>query len=237
MLLAAALVASACNGDDDDTTEAGDTTASTGVDQTTSTVVDEPASTTEPASDLQLALWPAPDVIFQSPDHAATDFIEGAFPGAAVTLSEFRQGDNQSGEIEVFRPTEGGGQGSPASTLVLRRLGEQNGWFVIAASNPAITIDSVEAGASVHAGPLRVTGLGRGFEATLNVIARPAGAFGAGDIALAVANGGAGQESLPYEVTIDLPGAAAGTVMLLVRGDTGLDGDTGEFTAIPIVVL
>jgi hypothetical protein len=42
---------------------------------------------------------------------------------------------------------------------------------------------------------------------------------------------------LPYSVVLDLTGASSGdTVVLLVRGGTGLETDPGEFGAIPVVV-
>ena len=41
----------------------------------------------------------------------------------------------------------------------------------------------------------------------------------------------------PFSVTVDLSAAAAGTtVMLLVRGSTGLETDPGDFAAIPVTI-
>ena len=41
----------------------------------------------------------------------------------------------------------------------------------------------------------------------------------------------------PFSVTLDLSGAAPGdTVVLLVRGGTGLETDPGEIGAIPVVI-
>ena len=55
----------------------------------------------------------------------------------------------------------------------MRQLGAAGGWFVIAAVNPNVAITAPDAGAVVPAGPLTVTGVGRGFEATVVVSARP----------------------------------------------------------------
>jgi hypothetical protein len=52
-----------------------------------------------------------------------------------------------------------------------------------------------------------------------------------------VATGGAFDTPEPYSATIDLTAASPGDVIaLLVRGDTGLEMDPGEFGAIPVVV-
>jgi hypothetical protein len=48
---------------------------------------------------------------------------------------------------------------------------------------------------------------------------------------------GGRSEPEPFEAVLDLSGAPAGaTVAVLVRGDTGLEGDPGEFTVVPIVM-
>ena len=41
----------------------------------------------------------------------------------------------------------------------------------------------------------------------------------------------------PYAATVDLSTAPAGSIVtILVRGDTGLDNDPGEFSAIAVVI-
>ena len=81
-----------------------------------------------------------------------------------------------------------------------------------------------------------VTGEGRGFEGTVVVTA-----FRAGDaddvLDQVITSGGAFESPEPYSVTLDLSGAAPGdTIALLVRGDTGLGGDPGEFASLPVVI-
>ena len=52
-----------------------------------------------------------------------------------------------------------------------------------------------------------------------------------------ITTGGAFETPEPYRATIDLTGASPGDVIaLLVRGDTGLETDPGEFGAIPVVI-
>ena len=88
----------------------------------------------------------------------------------------------------------------------------------------------------VPAGPVTVSGEGRGFEGTLVV-----SAFLPGDDAatfdLQIGAGGAFDDLQPYSVELDLSGAADGdVVVILVRGDTGLGNDPSTFAAIPIVI-
>lgn len=164
------------------------------------------------------------------PIAAAEAFIATFMPGSTATLSEFRQGDPQSGEVEVFRPAEGGGTGPSASTLLLRF---ENGAFqVVGAVSPSVTIE--EPGGGVEAGPqLQVRGVGRGFEATL--VARAFEADGT-MVAEAVGTGGALADPEPYEITLDLSAVAAGTpLVVIVAGGTGLEGDPGEFSAVRVV--
>jgi hypothetical protein len=251
---AMALLLAACGGDDDEgatTTTGGDTTATTAADDTTTssgdgttttaaddttTASDDDTTTTSAGAGLeQPAIWPAADVVFTTPEAAAEDFVSSAL-GVPPELGEFQQGDSRSGEIEVFSPGEGD-QATPVARglLLLRQLGPESGWFVIAAVNDNASISSPASGAEVAAGSVAVEGAARGFEA--NVVVR---AFVAGDgtpLDEVITQGGAFETPEPFSVSVDLSGASAGdTVMLLVRGGTGLETDPGEFGAIPVVI-
>ena len=181
-------------------------------------------------------MWPAADVVFDTPEAAAADFVEHVLRVPPV-LGPFMAGDNRSGEIEVFSPGEGGPGSSVVRSLVLvRQLGPDDGWFVIAAIEPMVSIEAPEAGAVVPAGSVAVSGVARGFEATIIVAAYVAGApEPIGEPAIAM--GGALETPEPYQATVDLSGLPPGTVVaLVVRGDTGLETDPGEFSAIPVVI-
>jgi hypothetical protein len=201
-------------------------------DSATSTA--EATTTTSPAVELeQPAIWPAAGVVFETPEASATDFVKHVF-GVQPVLGEFVQGDARSGEIEVFSP----GEVTPVSRslLFLRQLGPHDGWFVIGAANANATISTPETNAEVAAGPLTVEGVARGFETTVVVTAFRAGVADA-VFDKVVATGGAFDTPEPYSATIDLTAASPGDVIaLLVRGDTGLETDPGEFGAIPVVV-
>lgn len=235
-LVAAALVATACNDDGDETAETGEGPTTTEAPTTTAAPVPSTTSTSAPAVGLeQPALWPAPEVVFTDPVAAATDFLELVI--GAGEAGEFRQGDSRSGEVDVLFGGEGGGQEIVRSTLLLRQLGEEDGWFVIAAVNPNAAIVVPEAGAEIVRGqPLVVSGVARGFEANVVVSAHLAGVSGP-PLVEAITTGGAFEDPEPFEVTLDLSGAAPGSVVtLLVRGGVGLETDPGDFGAIPVVI-
>jgi hypothetical protein len=221
---AVALLLAGC-GDDDSSDADGTTTTSSPVSSTTTT----PEGRLE-----QPAVWPAADVVFDTPEAAASDFVAKAL-GVDPVLGEFQAGDARSGEIQVFSPGEGGGARIERSVLALRQLGPDDGWFVLAAVNEHTSIATPSSGDEVAAESVTVTGEARGFEGNVVVSAFAAGT--AEQLGQAVTQGGSFEASEPYSVTLDLDGVEAGdTVVLLVRGGTGLEQDPGEFSAIPILI-
>ena len=224
LAVAALSLLGACSDDDDGedaasttTTEAADSTTTT---STTATTAPTTASTEQPSTD-------------NDPHDAAEAFMLRHFPGDNAALGDFQQGDSQSGEVEVFRPREGGGTANLASTLLLR-LVDGGQWVVIGAVNPNVTIDSPENGGEVPAGPVTVSGVGRGFEAHID-----ARAFDAeGEVVdESFGQGGAQAEPEPYEIELDLSGAESGSELVIIAaGGVGLDNDPGEFSAIRVTV-
>ncbi len=193
-----------------------------------------PATTTSVAAQSrQVAIWPAADVVFASPEAAATDFVTKAF-GFSPTLGTFEQGDTRSGEISVLL----GEASSPPtlrSTLVLRQLGPDDGWFVVSAINVSMTIDAPVAQSTVPSGELQVSGTGRGFEALIVVEAFVAGSADKLDTQTALA--GSAETAEPFTVALDVSGAHAGdTVVILIRGGVGLENDPGEFSALAVTI-
>jgi hypothetical protein len=118
----------------------------------------------------------------------------------------------------------------------LRKLAPTDGWFVLGGRNEAVSITAPEASATVARGPLTVAGSARGFEGTLNVSAFPIGDSSA-PIDAVIAQGGALDTPEPFTASLDLSSAAAGPTVVLVRGDTGVDDDTGEFSVIAVTVV
>lgn len=225
-----AVLVSGCGGDD----------PGAGTDSTTTTVV---TTTTEPTSTPtsavvgleQPAIWPAADVVFDTPEQAAEDFV-AAVLGVPARLGEFQQGDGRSGEIEVLAPSEtDAGPPVARSLLLLRQLGPDDGWFVLAAVNDNTSIVSPQALAEVAAGAVAVEGVGRGFEGLVVVEAfRPGGPAALDQV---ITQGGSMETAEPFSVQVDLSAGAPGeVVMLLVRGGVGLETDPGDFGAIPVVI-
>jgi hypothetical protein len=187
----------------------------------------------------QPAIWPASDVVFATPEEAAADFVSNVLiSDGDPALGEFQQGDARSGEIAVLFTGETGELDPPMQrgTLLLRRIGPTDGWYVIAATSDGATIDTPSALGDVTAGRLTVAGAGRGFESTLVVSAFPPG----DNTALfdrQIGAGGVYADLEPYSVELDLSGAPPGdVVVILVHGGTGLGSDPSTFAAIPIVI-
>ncbi len=187
----------------------------------------------------QPAIWPAADVVFATPEEAAADFVSAVLISEGdPALGEFQQGDARSGEIAVLFAGETGDLDPPMEkgVLFLRQIGPTDGWYVIAAASDGAAIDTPSALEEVPAGPVTVSGEGRGFEGTLAVSAFPPGDDTA-TIDLQIGAGGAFADLEPYSVELDLSGAASGeVVVILVHGDSGLGQDPSTFAAIPIVI-
>jgi hypothetical protein len=195
-----------------------------------------PTTSAAPVGLEQPAIWPAADVVFDSPEAAAEDFVTTVL-GVPPRLGEFQQGDSRSGEIEVFSLGEGE-VGPPVArgVLLLRRLGPDDGWFVLAAPNQNASITVPISGERAPAGQITVEGVARGFEANVVVTA-----FVAGDVGdqfdQQITMGGADETPEPFSVTVDLSQASLGEiVVLLVGGGSGVETDPGDFGAIPVVV-
>jgi hypothetical protein len=220
------------------TTTASEPTQTTQVTTTTPSTTEAP-STVEPAEQVtleQTPIWPAADVVFDTPQDAASDFVTSVL-GVDPVLGEFRELDARSGEIEAQSNADAPpGTTFPRALLQLRQLRPTDGWYVISATSDGASISLPTAGAEVPAGPLTVEGEGRGFESTLNVVAFIAGPEYS-DLDLVIASGGAFGLNEPYRATVDLSQASPGDVVtILVRGDTGLSEDPGEFAAVPVVI-
>ena len=97
------------------------TTASSEPTSESTTSTSGSTSTTGATTLEQPAIWPAADVVFDSPEAAASDFVSKVF-GVPPNLGSFQQGDSRSGEIEVLSPAEDAGT-AIRSVLLLRQLG------------------------------------------------------------------------------------------------------------------
>lgn len=247
---ALALVTAGCSGDDSGPTPTGGSAPSTSVVITTTAAPTTAAPTTATSSTTVASttvapttsiatspvVWPASDVVFDEPLAAAADWVHRQF-GIGPVLGEFMAGDSRSGEVELFAADENGQPISTArATVLVRQLGVSDGWFVIGVVSDGATIASPAAGASVPAAPLTVSGSARGFEATI-VVSAQVGGDPTRELDRVVAMAGNLDQVAPYEVTLDLSGAAPGdTVVVMVRGGAGLETDPGDVTALAVTV-
>jgi len=120
--------------------------------------------------------------------------------------------------------------------LRLAQVRPTDGWYVVSATSDGASISDPAGGDDVSAGPLTVAGEARGFESTLNVRAFIAGTE-ISDLDLMIAAGGAFGQTEPYSATVGLSEASPGDVItILVRGETGLSEDLGEFAAVAVVI-
>ena len=232
VLIAAVALLSSCSGSTGTSGTGTGSTTTGSASTTTGTIV---GTTTGVVGRVQPAIWPQADVVFATPEEAARDFVTKVL-GVAPVLGELQQGDARSGEIEVLSPGEGD-SATPVGRgrLLLRQLGADDGWFILAAVNDNASITDPQSQAEVVAGPVTVAGVARGFEGNVNVTAFPAGDALRLDEAITQAGSAATPE--PFSVSLDLSDASAGEVVaLLVRGGAGLETDPGDFGAIPVVI-
>lgn len=241
-MIAVAALAAACGSDTTssstsssappETTAPSTTLPETTVPDTTSPDTTSP-DTTQPAVP-QIAIWPAADVVFTTPEAAAQDFLLHAF-GAGPMIGDFQAGDSRSGEFEVFASADGRMLDNARSVLLMRQLPPSDGWFVLAAASDMATITTPESGATVPAAPLTVEGVARGFEANIGSTAFLRGNAEPLDQQTTLA--GNFDQPLPYSMSLDLTGVAKGdVVVVLVHGGAGLETDPGDFSAIPVLV-
>lgn len=190
-------------------------------------------STSEPLEvvDQPMVIWSSTGPAADSPETAADAAVRDLL-GVNPTLGPYMSGDSRSGEMEVFSPGDNGL--TLRSLLLLRQLGPGDTWSVLGAIAPAIRIDQPASGSVQPVGMLTVTGAARGFEGTVLVSAHRVGA-NAALIDQQITAGGALAEVEPFQVELDLSAARPGEVIaVVVRGDTGLSNDPGEFSALPI---
>jgi hypothetical protein len=193
-----------------------------------------PITTAPPTSEpVPMAIWYSTGPEADAPETAAEAAIRDLL-GVNAILSEFMAGDSMSGEIEVYSPSEA--SQVVRSLLLLRQLGPQLRWAVLAAINPEIQINAPADGGIYTPGPLTVSGLARGFEGTIIVSAHLVGTDAA-PIDQQIGAGGSLADAEPFSVVLDLRNTQIGDVIaIVVRGDTGLEEDPGEFSIIAIQI-
>ena len=136
------------------------------------------------------------------------------------------QGDSQSGEV-VIRPSSTG----PETTVMVRKLGPDETWWVLGASTANLQLQSPKWNASI-ASPVRLSGRSTAFEATVNVQIRQDGAVT--PLASDIVMGGSMGQMGPFSkaVSFSKPTAARGAIILKTL--SAEDGNIAEATVLRI---
>jgi hypothetical protein len=222
-----------CSGIPESDTTATTSSTTTPTTTTTTTTTATTTTTTTTVETAPLAIWFGTGSEAATPETAADAAIQNLF-GIVPVLGPYMAGDSQSGEIEVYSPIQN--SGFVRSLLQVRKLDSSSDWSVLAGVNSEITIDAPASGNIYTPGPLTVSGTARGSEGTVLVTAHRVGGPPL-MIDLQIAAGGSLGVSAPFSVVLDLSSTNIGDVIaIIVRGDSGLSDDTGEFTAIPILI-
>jgi hypothetical protein len=218
------------DGEDDTATEPTTTEAPATSEPATTATTSEPttASTTAPGPlDTSTAVFPyaSTDRRFDDPVVAARAFAVDFVGFTDPVVGEFMQGDSRSGEVEI-RPRADG----PVTTVLVRQLGSDDSWWVLASATADITVDTPAAGATVTS-PVTVAGSALAFEGAVDVEVREDGtgeAIGRGFVT------GGGDVMRPFTGQVEFPDPAAegGAVVLLTT--SAEDGSVWQATVVRV---
>jgi hypothetical protein len=187
----------------------------------------EPTGTV-PSSETRDAIWPLADTStrFADPVAAVTSFAVDYLGFTDPIIGEFQEGDARSGEIEV-RALDAG----PSTTVLVRRLTDDDTWWVLGAAAENIMIDEPTQG-SVLTDPFTLSGSASAFEGTVNVELRT---DTDGELIYeGFVTGSGTPEPGPYSTTIafESPGKVGGALVMLSRSSD--DGRVIEASALRV---
>lgn len=217
------------------TSASNQTTASTATTASPSTATSSSGATssssigsTTPPPATQPVVWPAPGsgTQFATPDDAARSFAEDLAGFNDPVLSPFRAGDGRSGEIDL-QPIATG----PVSTILLRQVGTDDSWSVIAVVNDNIIIDQPAPGEAV-ANPMTLSGQARAFEGHVDVRIYVHGQTS--PIAEGFVTGRGDGVLGRFDSTLDWPSSTRGSGMLVLGTFSANDGAAWDVAAVPV---
>jgi hypothetical protein len=224
-IVAVASVLTAGCGDDDDS-GASTTTTSSAV--TTTTSGGSTSTTTLSPDDRAFAIWPfeTSGERYDDPVDAATAFAVEMAGFDDPIVGEFQQGDSRSGEVPL-RPLPDG----PVTTVLVRQLGADDGWFVIGAITDDITVSEPAAQSAIDH-PLTVRGEARAFEGTVQVAVIADGSTEPIGTGFVTATGGTERGPFEGSIAFDVPQGGWGTVLFFTT--SAEDGRVREVTAVRV---
>ena len=204
------------DGRDDTVTQPATTEVPTTVAPTTAPTTAPSTTTSIPApvpGDTASAVFPDPSTSlrFDDPVAAARAFAVDFAGFTDPVLGEFMPGDPRSGEVEV-RPRADG----PATTVIVRRLGADDSWWVLGSATADITLATPAAGDPITS-PVVLTGSALAFEGHVDVEVRQDGVrapVGTGFVT------GGGDVVRPFsgEVGFTAPTSGHGALVLFTTG-------------------
>ncbi len=207
-LLVTTLGAAGCGNDSSSTTSTSRSTT------TTSTTSTTQPSSVQPGS----AVWPfaVSPTRYTDPVEAARGFALDYVGFVDPVVGTFMAGDLRSGEVAI-QPSPSG----PVTTVVVRKLGPDDTWWVLAASTPNVQLRAPSASDTITS-PVTVSGEGTAFEGTINVEIRQDGTVT--PLATDFVTGGGNGLMGPFSKAISFsqPSAAGGALLLSSRsGENG----------------
>ncbi len=249
LLLAAVLVAAACGNDADEPEEVAVEPEAEVVDldEIPEVVIPTPTPTSIPATPTaapnptalpfpELLVWPrfVPETWPRTPDEAAAGFAQQVARGerAAEPLPAAQSG--MSATAVLPRLAEDGSTFGVATRIHMQQVQLADGsltWVVISAQSDDIVVEAPAVGELLAGGTL-VQGEGNGFEGTIVFqIEDQDGLLG-----LALAQGGALGENLPFETPLPFDQRPASGHWATLTGftDSAVDGSLSALTMLPM---
>lgn len=192
---------------------------------TTSTAV---VSTTTTTVKADTAVWPfaGSSTRYRDPVAAADGFAVTYLGFVNPVVGGFMQGDSRSGEVAI-QPTNAG----PVTTVVVRKLGADDTWWVLGAATPNLQLQSPTALASISS-PVTLAGQSTAFEANVTVEIRQDGALT--PLATDFVMGGANGEMGPFSKSISFSRPTAPGGVIILKTLSSENGNISEASVLQV---
>jgi hypothetical protein len=226
-VLASAVTMTACGGSGSSKSNTTTSTASSTVAPTTTTI-STGTTTTVPVPGAASAVWPsvASHVRYHDPTIAAKAFATEFLHMVSPIVGTFAPGDARSGEVSVRASARG-----PATTVLVRRLGDDGSWWILGSAAPDIRIAEPVALARITS-PVRLRGRSTAFEATVNVSIREDD--NSRPLAESFVMGGANGQFGPFDASVDFSAPASPYGAIVMYTISSESGHVSEATVIRV---
>ncbi|MCY4133585.1 MAG: hypothetical protein OXG30_01550 [bacterium] len=247
LLLALVLVVAGCGNDTEEPEVPADEVAAeetVNLDEIPTVVVPTPTPTPTPTAIPrpasipfpELLVWPRfePEVWPSTPDEAAAGFAQQVARGERAAVPRPAVQSEMTATAELPRLAEDGSPFGLATTILMQQVQLDDGalaWVVISAQSEDIVVESPAIGELLAGGTL-VRGEGNGFEGTIVFqIEDQDGLLG-----LALAQGGALGQNLPFETSLPFDQRPASGDWATLTGYTtsAVDGSISSLTMLPM---